>query len=117
QTADGRRHPAILIAMIVDTAELADFPANGHTFEDFIFEDEIAGVAALGEEEVFVERFGTDGVVEDIVLDISEREIALGDGGEIFDPVGDGELFGNELFGHGRPPIRKYNARGGGKGG
>ena len=29
EPADGRGHPAILIAVIVDAAELADFPADG----------------------------------------------------------------------------------------
>jgi len=36
EPADGRGHPAILIAMIVDAAELADLPTDGHTFEQII---------------------------------------------------------------------------------
>src|SRR5205807_6794809 len=39
QPADGRGHPAILVAMIVDAAVLADFPADGHTFKEIILEN------------------------------------------------------------------------------
>jgi len=93
--------------MIVDAAELADFPADSHALEHVILENQVAGVAAFGEEEIFLERFGTDGVVEDEVLNLFEHEVAVGDGREIFDPVGDGELFDCELFGHGKSLRRK----------
>ena len=109
EAADGGGHPAILIAMIVDAGELADFPADGHTFEKIVFENEIAGVAALGEKNIFFERVGADVILDDEVLDIFEGEIPGGDGGEIFDPVGDGELSGGEIVGHRKPP-RNYNA-------
>ena len=105
EAADRRGHPAILVAVIVDAAELADFPADGHALEDRVLENEIAGVVAFGEEEVFFEGFGTDGMVEDIVLDGFESEVALGDSGETFDPVDDGELLDDELFLHGRKII------------
>ena len=109
EAADGGGHPAILIAMIVDAGELADFPADGHTFEEIVFENEIAGVAALGEKNIFFERVGADVILDDEGLDIFEREILGGDGGEILDPVGDGELGGGEIVGHRKPP-RNYNA-------
>ena len=65
--------------MIVDAAGLADLPADGHALEDIVLEDEIAGVVALGEEAILFERFGTDGVALDVVLDFFESEIALRD--------------------------------------
>ena len=102
QAADRCRHPTILVAMIVDAAELADFPADGHTFEHIVLENQVAGVTAFGKEKVFLERFGTDGVVENVVLNSFQGEVAVGDGGEIFDPIGDVELFDGELFGHGK---------------
>ena len=110
ETADGRGHPAVLIAMIVDAGELADFPADGHTFEKIVFENEVAGVAALGEKNIFFERVGADVTLDDEILDVFEGEILGGDGGEIFDPVGDGELSGGEIVGHRKPP-RNYTAR------
>src|SRR5260370_19736676 len=56
QPADGSGHPAILIAMVVNAAGLADLPADGHALEDFVLEDEIAGVVALRKIAVFFER-------------------------------------------------------------
>jgi hypothetical protein len=79
QAADGSGHPAVLVAMIVDAAVLAYFPADGHALEEVVFENEIAGVVSLGEEKVFVERLGFNGVLDDVVLNNFEREIALGD--------------------------------------
>jgi len=96
--------------MIVDAGELADFPADGHTFEKIVFENEIARVAALGEEKVFFERVGADVILDDEILDVFERKVFGGDGGEILDPVGDGELRGGEIVGHRKPP-RNYNAK------
>ena len=81
QTADGRGHPTVLVAMIVDAAVLADFPADGHALEEIVLEYKIACVVALGEEEIFFQRLGTDGVLDDVVLDIFESKSALGDGG------------------------------------
>ncbi len=107
EAADRRGHPTILVAMIVDAAELADFPADSHALEHVVLENQVAGVAAFGEEEIFPERFGTDGVVEDVVLDIFEGEVAVGNGREVFDPVIYDELFDCELFGHGRSLHRK----------
>jgi hypothetical protein len=101
QAADRSRHPAILVAMIVDAAELADFPADGHTFEHVVLENQVAGVTAFGKEEIFLERFETDGVVLNVVLNSFQGEVAVGYRGEIFDPIADVELFDGELFGHG----------------
>jgi hypothetical protein len=94
-----------LIAMIVDAAVLADFPADGHALEEIVLENQIARVIAFGEEAVLVEGFRAHGVVKDVVLDIFESEVTLGNCGEAFDPVGDGELLDGELFWHGRKII------------
>ncbi len=37
QAADRRHHPTILIAMIVDPADLADIPADGQNFKKLAF--------------------------------------------------------------------------------
>jgi hypothetical protein len=81
EAADGGGHPAVLIAMIVDAAKLADLPADGHTLEKIVFEDEVAGVTAFGEIEIFFERFGADVILDDVILDVFEREIFGGDCG------------------------------------
>jgi hypothetical protein len=109
ETADGSGHPAVLVAMIVNAAVLADFPADGHTFKQIIFENKIPRVAALGEEEIFVEGFGADVVLQDEILDVFEGEVFGGNGGEVFDPVRDVDLGGGEVVRHGRPP-REYSS-------
>jgi hypothetical protein len=98
QPANRSGHPAVLIAMIVDAAVLADFPTNGHTLEEIIFENQIASVISFGEEEILFECFGADGMVNNVILNIFERKITLGNSGQALDPVGDGELLDGELF-------------------
>src|SRR5439155_10315891 len=49
--------------------------------------------------------------MEDIVLYVFKREVALLDSGKVFDPIRDGELFDGDLFGHEMPPRGKYNAK------
>jgi len=119
QAAEGGGHPAVLVTMIVDAAELADFPADGHAFEDVIFEYEIASVVAFGEEEIFIEGLRTDKMAKDIVLNIRECEFAIGNTGETLDPIGDRELLSGHLLVHDVPqigfgkqgPSQDYNAR------
>src|SRR5262249_17858797 len=41
------RHPAILIAMVVDSTELADFPTDRHALEHVVLENQVARVAAF----------------------------------------------------------------------
>ena len=98
-------HPAVLITVIVDAAVLSYFPADGHALEEIVFENEIARVIAFGKEKIFLKRLWFDGVLDDVVLHSFESEFALGDGGEAFDPVRDGELLDGELFLHGRKII------------
>ena len=81
EAADGRGHPAVLAAVIVDAAVLADVPAKRHALEEIVAKDEIARVISLGEEAIFFEAFGTDGVADDVVLNILQGEVGFGDGG------------------------------------
>jgi hypothetical protein len=111
QPADRSGHPAVLVAMIVDAAVLANFPANGHTLEKIVFENQIPRVISLGEEEIFFQCFRAHRVVDDVVLNIFERKTALGDSGEAFDPIGDVELLDGKLFWHGRKIITLKRSR------
>jgi hypothetical protein len=111
QAADGGGHPTILIAMIVDAAVLPNFPTDSHALEEIVFENQVAGVIAFGEKEIFFERLGTDGVLDDVVLDRFESEGALRERDEAFDPVSDGELLDGELFLHGRKIITPKRRR------
>jgi hypothetical protein len=106
QAANGRGHPTTLVAMIVDAAGLANFPADRHAFEDIVAENEIAGVIALGEKEILVKGFRENGMAKKVILNVFEVELALRDVGEILDPIGDDKLFGGKLFVHGMPHVR-----------
>lgn len=107
QAADGRRHPAVLVAVIVDAAGLADFPTDGHAFEKLIFENEVAGVIPSREKTIFFERFRRDSVADDVFLDIFKLELALGNRCEALNPVSDGESFNREICWHGRKIITR----------
>lgn len=101
KAADGSGHPTVLIAMIVDAAVLADVPAESHAFKESIFEDEIASVIAFREKNIFFKRFGTDRMLDDVVLDGLEIEIIFGDGGKAGDPIGDvGLPSDGDVLGH-----------------
>ena len=86
ELADGDGHPAILSAMIVNAAGLADFPADGHDFEEFAFVDQITGVMAFGVEEVGFERFAANGMPLQILLDVFEGELLAMNFGEVLNP-------------------------------
>jgi hypothetical protein len=87
QLADGDGHPAILSAVIVNAAGLAQFPADGHDFEEFAFVDQITRVMALGVEKIRLERFAANGMLLQIVFDIFEGELLAMDFRERLDPV------------------------------
>jgi hypothetical protein len=107
QAANRSAHPTILVAVIVDAAELADFPANAHALKNIILEYQIARVAAFGEKEIFFQRFRAHRVMQDVVLNISQRKVAIRNRGKILHPIGDGKLLYHELFGHGHASERK----------
>src|SRR5258708_24990445 len=111
QPPDRSGHPAVLVAMIMNAAELPDLPANGHALKYVVLENQVACVIAAGEEEIFVQGFRTNGVLHDVVLDGFQGELALRDGGEVLHPIRDGQLlaFHSCLFVH-RGPRRLGNA-------
>src|SRR5882762_4528885 len=111
---DGRGHPAILIAVIVDAAELADFPADSHALENVVLENEIAGVIALGEEEILFQRLRKDGVLQNVVLYRFQRELAVGHGCQALHPLVDGESLRRNfhLFLHVAPRVVPNRALG-----
>jgi hypothetical protein len=67
QAADGNSRPAILVAVIVDAAGLAGFPADGDGLEESALENQVARVAALGKKQVGLKRFGLNFVAADVV--------------------------------------------------
>src|SRR4029077_4356936 len=106
QTANGCRHPAVLIAMVMDAAVLANFPTQSHALEQSILEDQIAGVAPFREENIVVQACGTHGVVDDVVLDSLKIKIPFRNGGKAGDPVADADLPNGNVFRHRKTPAR-----------
>jgi hypothetical protein len=60
QPPDRRHHPAILVAMVVDAAHVADVPADGHDFEELAFVDQVPRVMALGVKKIRSQRLRTN---------------------------------------------------------
>jgi hypothetical protein len=98
--------------MIVNAAVLADVPAKRHALEEIVAEDEIARVISLGEEAIFFETLGADGVANNVVLDVLQREFSLGDSREALDPVFDFEFFRCDGLRHTMPPNLVWDSRG-----
>ena len=87
EPADGRSHPAVLPPMIVDSAGLADLPADSHALEQVVLEDQIASVVPLGKEEVGFERFRLDAVGGQECLHALERELPRRNRGQPLHPI------------------------------
>ena len=102
ESADGDGHPTVLVAMIVNAAALANFPAYGHALEEIVFEDEIARVIAFGKITVGIKRFRADEMVKHEIVNVFESEFGWGDGVKFFNPPIDGELFGGKDGSHER---------------
>jgi hypothetical protein len=60
QATDGHSHPAILVAMIVHRADLANFPADGDQFVERGLVDQISGVVLAVPSEIGREGFWRD---------------------------------------------------------
>jgi hypothetical protein len=108
QTPDGRGHPTILVAMIVDAAVLANFPADRHALKQIVLENQIAGVVAFRKIAVFVQSLRKDGVADDVVLNILQCKFSDWNTSEPLNPICDCELFDSDVSCHGKPPIRVH---------
>src|SRR5215467_4481698 len=87
QAANWRGHPAILVSVIVNPAELANLPADGHTLKQIISVNQVAGVTAFGEKQVLVQCLRAYRMPLDIILHIFQRESALGDSRQVLYPI------------------------------
>jgi 23S rRNA (adenine2503-C2)-methyltransferase len=102
QAADRRHHPTILIAMIVDPADLADIPADGQNFKKLAFVNEIPGVVAFRVVHVGLQRFRLDRVARSEFKDRWNGELFLGDGAEFLDPFVDTHYLHRRFIFNGR---------------
>lgn len=110
QFADGHGHPAVLPAMIVNPADLADFPADGKDFEEGTLEDEISRVVAFGVEKIGLERVNAELIVLKILLNFREREILVMNFGKAVHPFIDRQLRHSGLLSSEAAAEPKYSA-------
>src|ERR1700689_824414 len=61
EAADGSHHPAILVAVIVDAANLTDIPTYGHRFEKLAFVNQVSRVVALRVKKIRGKRLRLNG--------------------------------------------------------
>ena len=105
QLADGGGHPTVLIAMIVDGADLADVPADGHQFEGLRLVDQIARVVLAVPEEIGSEAFGVDGVgAQDFADTLDVGKSGFGQCFQLLDELVDGNFARNGCLSHDLTP-------------
>jgi len=94
QPADGDGHPAILVFVVVDGTDLADFPADGDEFVESSFVDQVAGVVLAVPSEIGTERIWIDwGILEEFAEFFGLIECGFGELAEFGDELVDGNLF------------------------
>ena len=95
---DRRHHPAVLVAMIMNAADLAHVPADCEHFEQLAFIDQVPGVVALRVEKIGRKSFRANRFLSGKFHHARNREILLGNGAELFCPFVDCQLFHHYLF-------------------
>jgi hypothetical protein len=93
QTADGRHHPAILAAVIVDAANLPGVPADSHHFEKFAFVNQVSRVVALGVKKIRGKRLRLNRFLSREIKDSPNGKLRFGDGAKLLYPFVDRKLF------------------------
>jgi hypothetical protein len=88
ELTDRCRHPTVLVAMIVDGADLADVPTNGHQFECLRLVDEVAGIVLAVPEEIRGKTIRVDGTgTQDLTDTVDVGEGALGESFKLLDEL------------------------------
>ena len=112
QASDGNRHPAILIAMIVNRADLADFPADGDQLVERRLIDQIARVVLAVPAQVGRQRVGRNlGAGEECDQLVYLIKSSRWKGAQLGDEVLNGDLFLNCLRTHTGTPQQSIFAR------
>jgi hypothetical protein len=99
QFTDGDSHPAVLSAMIVDAANLADLPTDGQHFEEVALENQIPRVVALGVKEIRLQRIDAEVILLEVAFDFGNGEILAMNGKKAVHPLIDGHLRHGTLLG------------------
>ena len=87
------RHPAVLVLVIVNPRDLANFPADCQQLEQRVLEDQIPGVVVLAEEHIRLQRLFVDRMPLDIVVNALNSEFLFTDGAKPGDELIDVDSF------------------------
>src|SRR6202034_931579 len=87
QTSDGRNHPAILVAMIVNAADLADIPTNRHHFKEIAFVNQVSRVMALCVKKIGRKSLRLNGFLRGEIKHARNRKFSLGNGAKLLYPM------------------------------
>jgi hypothetical protein len=108
QTADRDGHPAILVAMVVDGAGLANLPADGEQLIERRLVDQIASVVLAVPKEIGLDRLGVErGILEELADLFRMVEGGFGEFAELRDEIVNWNLLYHGGHGSSRG---KYNA-------
>ena len=89
QTSDGRNHPAILVAMVVNAADLADIPTDRHHFKEIAFVNQVSCVMALGVEKIGSKSFRLNGFLLSELEYARNGKFRLGNSAKLLYPLVD----------------------------
>src|SRR5580658_1831177 len=87
QTPDRGNHPAILVAMIVNAAHLADIPADCHHFKKIAFVNQVSRVMALGVKKIGSKSFRLNSFLRGELKYARNGKLRLGYGAKLFYPL------------------------------
>ena len=109
QAARGHEHPAVLVAMIVHRADLADFPANGNQFVQRRLVNQIAGVVLPVPADIGDQRLRRDAGAFEEGKDVTRViECGLWKLVQLRDEILNGKLLRNNLHCHSLTSASKF---------
>jgi len=93
EPSDRHRHPASLIAVIMNSGDLPRLPANRHHLEAMVFEDQIPRIEVRAPKKIFLDRINFDGILVEIFVDGFAYEFSVGNFAQAADKIVDGDSF------------------------
>jgi len=91
QSSDRDRHPASLLAMVMDSRDLAAIPADRHQLKSIVLEDKIPSVKLLAPEKIFLDRVDLDRILAEEIVDRFADESLVGYFAKTANKVVDGD--------------------------
>src|SRR5438876_6672487 len=90
KTAVGHRHPAVLIAVIVNRTFLPDIPTNRNQFKERRLQNQIACVMFGADEKIRSQTGRFNDISPQVIEDIAVDKVNFGNGGKTLCKISDG---------------------------